>query len=205
YVVPNTSLADGGLDANYFQHQPYLTEFNEKNGTDIVSIASVHYEPFAIYPGKTASLEELADGAVVSVPNDPSNEARALNLLEAAGLITLKEGVGLEATVNDIVDNPKNLKIMEIEAAQLPRALPDVDIAVINGNYAIDAGLSVANDAIFVEDKTSEAAQLYANILAVRAEDADNEALLKVAEVLTSDAARKFIEETYDGGVIPMF
>ncbi len=205
YVVPNTALADGSIDANYFQHQPYLTDFNEKHDTDLVSIASVHYEPFAIYGGKTASLEELADGAVVSVPNDPSNEARALNLLEAAGLIVLKEGVGLDATVNDIEDNPKNLKIMEIEAAQLPRSLPDVDISVINGNYAIDAGLSVAKDAIFIEDKESEAAQLYANILAVRADETDNEALAKVVEVLTSEASRKYMEETYDGGVVPMF
>ncbi|MDR3085426.1 MAG: metal ABC transporter substrate-binding protein, partial [Christensenellaceae bacterium] len=140
YVQPNLALESGDLDANYFQHLPYLVDFNANNNTHLVSAAAIHYEPFGIYPGKTASLEALADGAQVAVPNDTTNEARALLLLEAQGFIKLAEGVGLEATVKDIVENPKNLKIVEIEAAQVPRSLPDVDIAVINGNYALDAG-----------------------------------------------------------------
>lgn len=205
YIIPNKALDEGSIDANYFQHQPYLTSFNEENGTDLVAIASVHYEPYGIYPGKTASIEELPDGAQISVPNDPSNEARALQLLQDAGIITLTEGVGLEATVLDIVDNPKNVEIIEIEAAQLPRSLQDVDLAVINGNYAIEAGLSVAKDAIFAEDKDSEAAQTFANVLAVKAGNESNEALQKVAEVLTSDAAREYMEQAYDGAVVPAF
>ncbi len=205
YITPNKALDEGSIDANYFQHQPYLTSYNEENGTDLVSIASVHYEPYGLYPGKTASIEELPDGARISVPNDPSNEARALQLLQDAGLITLTEGIGLEATVLDIVDNPKNIDIVEIEAAQLPRTLQDVDMAVINGNYAIEAGLSVAKDAVYAEDKDSEAAQTYANVLAVKAGSEENEALQKVAAVLTSDAAKKYMEETYDGAVVPAF
>lgn len=205
YIIPNKALDEGSIDANYFQHQPYLTSFNENNGTDLVSIASVHYEPYGIYPGKTATIDALPDGAEISVPSDPSNEARALQLLQAAGIITLKEGVGLDATALDIVDNPKNIVIREIEAAQLPRSLQDVDMAVINGNYAIDAGLSVGRDAIFAEDKESEAAQTYANVLAVKAGNEDNEALKKVAEVLTSDAAKQYMEDKYDGAVVPAF
>ena len=205
YVQPNLALDSGDLDANYFQHQPYLDDFNAQNGTDLVAIASIHYEPFGIYPGKTASLEALADGAQIAVPNDTSNESRALLLLEAQGLIKLKEGVGLAATKNDIVENPKNLEIFEIEAAQLARSLQDVDAAVINGNYAIEAGLSVANDAIATEDASSVAAQTYANILAVKAGDEEREDLQALAAALQSDEVKAFIEETYAGAVVPMF
>ena len=170
YVLPNNALDSGDLDANYFQHKPYLDSFNEQNGTKLVSAGAIHYEPFGIYAGKTSSLDELKDKATVLVPNDVSNEARALLLLEAQGLIKLKEGVGLEATRNDIVENPKNLDIVELEAAQLPRSLPDCDIAVINGNYAIEAGLKVS-DALAAEDSESLAATTYGNIVAVRKGD----------------------------------
>ena len=167
YVQPNNALDSGDLDANYFQHKPYLDSFNEQNGTKLVSAGVIHYEPFGIYAGKTASLEELPDKATVLVPNDVSNEARALLLLEAQGLIKLKEGVGLEATKNDIVENTKNLEIVELEAAQLPRSISDGDIAVINGNYAIEAGLKVS-DALATEDSQSLAATTYGNVVAVR-------------------------------------
>ena len=204
YVQPNLALEDGSLDANYFQHVPYLDSFNAENGTNIVSLAAVHFEPLGIY-GKTASLDALADGAQVAVPNDPTNEARALLLLEAQGLIKLTEGVGLEATVTDIAENPKNLKIVEIEAAQLPRSLPDVDIAVINGNYAIDAGLNAATDALAAEDPASIAATTFANILAVRAGDEGREELKTLAAALLSETSKKFIEDTYQGAVVPVF
>ena len=167
YVLPNTALEDGDLDANFFQHQPYLDNFNEENNTHLVSVAAVHFEPFAIYAGKTDSLDDLQDGATVAVPNDTTNEARALLLLEAQGLIKLKDGVGLDATVLDIEENPKNLQIQEIEAAQIVRSLPDVDIACINGNYAKEGGLDVA-DAIAVEASDSLAADTYANVIAVK-------------------------------------
>lgn len=205
YVQPNLALDSGDLDANYFQHQPYLDDFNEKNGTKIVTIATVHYEPFGIYPGKTASLSDLQDGAQVAVPNDTTNEARALLLLEAQGLIQLKPDAGLEATINDIIENPKNLKIVEIEAAQLARSLPDVDIAVINGNYAIEAGLNVNKDAIANEDKDSLAATTFANILAIRTGDEGREELKALAAALNSDEVKSFIENTYQGAVVPTF
>jgi len=205
YVLPNTSLDEGELDANYFQHQPYLDQFNEENGTDIVSIGAIHYEPFGIYPGKTASLDELADGATVAVPNDATNEARALLLLEANGLITLKDGVGLEATKNDIAENPKNLDVVEIEAAQLGRTLADVDIAAINGNYALEAGLNAATDALAVEAADSLAATTFANIIAVRAGDEARPELQALVAALQSDAVKKFIEEKYEGAVVATF
>lgn len=205
YVQPNLALDAGDLDANYFQHQPYLDQFNEENKTDIVSVAAIHYEPFGIYAGKTTSLDSLADGAKVAVPNDASNEARALLLLEAQGLITLKEGVGLNATKTDIAENPKNLDIVEIEAAQLARSLPDVDIAVINGNVALQAGLNVAKDALATEDKESVAAQTYANILAVKAGNEENEGVKALVEALQSDVVKQFIEEKYEGSVVPTF
>ena len=204
YVQPNNALDAGDLDANYFQHFPYLESFNQQHGTKLASAAAVHYEPFGIYAGKTASLEEVADGAVVAVPNDVTNEARALLLLEAQGLITLKEGAGLEATKNDIAENPKNLEIMEVEAAQIPRVLPDVDIAVINGNYAIEAGLKVS-DALAVEDAESIAATTYGNVLAVREGEEETDKSKALGEVLTSDEIKKFMEETYEGAVVPLF
>ncbi|NLM11269.1 MAG: ABC transporter substrate-binding protein [Clostridiaceae bacterium] len=205
YVIPNIATDNGELDANYFQHLPYLKNFNEENGTKLVSVAAIHYEPFGIYPGKTKSLDELPDGATIAVPNDGTNEARALLLLEAQGLIKLKEGVSFTATVLDIESNPKNLVIKELEAAQLARALQDVDLAVINGNYAIEAGLNVGKDALAVEDKESEAAQTYANIVAVKEGNENNEAIKALVEALESEKVRKFINENYEGAVIPIF
>lgn len=204
YVQPNQALASGDLDANYFQHLPYLEEYNKENGTDIVSAGTVHYEPFGLYAGKTTSLDALQDGATIAVPNDTTNEARALLLLADNGLIKLKDGVGLNATKNDIVENPKNLNIEELEAAQLSRSLKDVDMAVINGNYAIDAGLKV-KDALATEKEDSEAAKTYANIIAVRAEDAASEKTKELVKVLQSDNVREYIEKEYDGAVVPLF
>lgn len=205
YVQPNMALEGKELDANFFQHKPYLDDFNKEKGTKLVSIGTVHYEPFGIYAGKTKSLGALKDGAMVAVPNDTTNEARALLLLEKAGLITVNPDAGLKATVLDITDNPKNLKIEEIEAAQIPTVLPDFDIAVINGNYAIPAGLSVAKDALALEDKDSEAAQTFGNIVAVKEGQEDSEKTKALLEVLTSDAVKTFINDTYDGAVVPIF
>lgn len=204
YVIPNTATESGEVNANYFQHTPYLDDFNKENGTHLVPVASIHYEPFGIYAGKTNSLDALADGAKVSVPNDTTNEARALLLLEAQGLIKLKDGVGLSATKLDIVENPKNLDIEEIEAAQLPRTLSDVDIAVINGNYAIDAGLSVS-DALAVEAQDSEAAKTYANILVVKDGNQENDDIKALVSALESDKVKEFIQQKYNGAVVPMF
>ena len=204
YVQPNLALDTGDLDANYFQHFPYLEQFNAENGTKLVSAGAIHYEPFGIYAGKTASLDALADGAKVAVPNDATNEARALLLLEAQGLIKLKEGVGLSATKTDIVENPKNLDILEIEAAQVPRSLQDVDIAVVNGNYAIEAGLKVS-DALAAEDAESIAATTYGNIVAVQEGREKDEAILALIDALTGEDAKAFIESTYDGAVVPLF
>jgi D-methionine transport system substrate-binding protein len=205
YVQPNLALDAGDLDANYFQHQPYLDEFNQDRGLDLVSVAIIHYEPYGIYPGKTKSLEDLKDGAEIAIPNDGTNEARALLLLEAQGIIKLAEGVGMKATVIDIAENPKNLVIHEIEAAQLARSLQDVDLAVINGNYAIQAGLNVSKDAIAVEDKDSIAAETYGNIIAVRKGDEDREEIKALVEALKSDEVKEFIESTYEGAVVPKF
>lgn len=204
YVQPNVALQDGQIDANFFQHQPYLDDFNAEKGTDLVSLAAVHYEPLGIYAGKTATLADLKDGAIIAVPNDTTNEARALLLLEANGLIKLNPEAGIKATVNDITENPKNLKIVEIEAAQLPRSLQDVDIAVINGNYALEADLLVS-DALAIEEKESLAATTYANIVAIRRGDETREDLQALAKAITSDEVKAFIEETYAGAVVPMF
>ena len=206
YVQPNLNVESGDLEANYFQHQQYLDQFNVENNTHLVSVADVHYEPFGVYPGKTASLEELPDGAAVAVPNDTTNEARALLLLQDLGLIELKEGVGLEATQIDIVSNPRNLEFVEMEAAQLPKVLSDVDIAVINGNYAIQDGLSVGQDAIAVEDKDSEIIRSdYVNVLAVKEGSENNEAIQALVKALQSSEVRDYINETYDGAVVPIF
>ncbi len=204
YVLPNTALEEGDLDANYFQHGPYLDDFNAQNGTHLVAVAAIHYEPFGIYAGKTTSLEELADGATVAIPNDGTNEARALLLLEAQGLIKLNEGVTFTATKLDIAENPKNLDIQEIEAAQLPRSLQDVDLAVINGNYAIQAGLKVS-DALAVEDKDSIAAETYANVLVVKEGNEETDATKALIAALQSDTVREFIDATYAGAVIAKF
>ncbi|MEG1789967.1 MAG: MetQ/NlpA family ABC transporter substrate-binding protein [Oscillospiraceae bacterium] len=204
YILPNTAVENAELDANYFQHQPYLTDFNEKNGTHLVSVASVHYEPFGIYVGKCASLADLPDGAVIAVPNDGTNEARALFLLQQEGLITLPEDIGLTATKIDIVENPKNLKIEEIEAAQIVRSLPDVDLAVINGNYAIGGGLSVS-DALALEDAEGDGATTFANILAVKEGNESSEKITALVKALLSDEVREFINSTYAGAVVPIF
>ena len=205
YVLPNEAVSNGELDANYFQHLPYLEQYNEENGTDLVSVAKIHYEPYGIYAGKTATLEELQDGATVAVPNDATNEARALLLLEQEGLITLKEGVGISATALDIVDNPKNLEIVELEAALIPRSLQDVDIAVINGNYAIEAGLNASKDALATEAAVSVGADTFANIICVKAGNEENEGVKALVEVLTSDEIKAFINDTYEGAVVPVF
>ena len=204
YVQPNNSVEDGSLDANYFQHITYMNNFNEENGTHLVSVAAIHYEPFGIYAGKTASLDALADGASVAVPNDVTNEARALLLLEQEGLITLKQGVGLSATKSDIASNPHNYEIVELEAQLLTTTLQDVDVAVINGNYAIDAGLKVS-EALAVEAADGAAAEAYANVITVKAGNENNDAVKALVEVLKSDKIKTYIEETYDGAVVPLF
>ena len=205
YVQPNLVTENGEVDANYFQHTPYLDSFNEENGTHLVSVGAVHYEPFGIYPGKSDDLANIADGATIAVPNDTTNEARALQLLAAQGLITVRDGAGLTATVNDITDNPHNLQIKEIEAAQLPRTVQDVDFAVINGNYAMEAGFSVGNDALAIEDASSEAAQTYANVLVVKEGNESDPAIQALYAALTSDKVKDYINSTYDGAVVPIF
>ena len=204
YVQPNNSVEDGSLDANYFQHITYMNNFNEENGTHLVSVAAIHYEPFGIYAGKTASLDALPDGAQIAVPNDGTNEARALLLLEQEGLITLKQGVGLSATKSDIASNPHNYEIVELEAQLLTTTLQDVDVAVINGNYAIDAGLKVS-EALAVEAADGAAAEAYANVITVKAGNENNDAVKALVEVLKSDKIKTYIEETYDGAVVPLF
>jgi D-methionine transport system substrate-binding protein len=202
YVQPNLALENKELDANYFQHITYLNDFNKEKGTHLVSAGDIHYEPFGIYAGKTKSLDALADGATIAVPNDTTNEDRALLLLQDQGLIKLKDGAGITATKNDITENKKNLKIQEIEAAQTARSLPDVDLAVINGNYAIAGGLKVA-DALAAEADTSLAATAYVNVIAVRDGDQNNPGIKALVEVLRSDDIKKYIEDTYAGAVVP--
>ena len=204
YIQPNVAVENEELDANYFQHITYMNQFNESDGTHLVSAAGIHYEPLGLYAGKTASLEELPDGAQIAVPNDTTNEARALLLLQQEGLITLKEGAGITATKADIAENPKNLEIVELEAAQITSRLADVDLAVINGNYAIDAGLKVA-DALAVESAEGEAAQAYVNVLAVKEGRENDPAILALVDALQSDTVKTFMEETYEGAVVPMF
>ena len=204
YIQPNLAVEDGSLDANYFQHITYMNEFNVSDGTHLVSAAEVHYEPFGLYAGKTATLDELADGAQIAVPNDTTNEARALLLLQQEGLITLREGAGITATKADIEENPKNLEIVELEASQLPVRLADVDMAVINGNYALDAGLNVS-DALAVESADGEAAQAYVNVLAVKEGRETDPAIQALAAALCSDEVKAYIEENYNGAVVAVF
>ncbi|BCS55444.1 methionine ABC transporter substrate-binding protein [Geobacter sp. SVR] len=205
YVQPNLALQNKELDANYFQHKPYLDDFNKNNKTSLASAAAIHYEPLGIYPGKTKALADMKDGAVIAVPNDTTNEARALLLLETLKLIKLKPDAGLKATAADIVENPKHIQIKELEAAQLTRSLPDVDFAVINGNYALLANLSVAANALAKEEKESLAASTFANIIAVRTGDENRPEIKALIEALKSDAVKKFIEDKYKGSVIPVF
>ena len=204
YILPNQAVEDGSLDANYFQHITYMDNFNTEYGTHLVSAAEVHYEPFGIYAGKTASLDELADGAQIAVPNDTTNEGRALLLLQEQGLITLTEDCGLEPTKDDIAENPHNYEIVELEARLLPTTLQDVDIAVINGNYAIDAGLKVS-DALAIESADGTAAQAYVNVLAVEEGREDDPAIQALAAALCSQEVKDFIDETYEGAVVAVF
>jgi YaeC family lipoprotein len=203
YVQPNLVVESGDFDANYFQHIPYLENFNEEKGTHLVNAGGIHYEPFGIYPGTKSSLDDIEEGDVIAVPNDTTNEARALLLLQDNGIITLKDGAGLTATVNDIAENPKNVKIQELEAAQVPRVKDEVAFVVLNGNYALEAGFSVAKDSIAYEKSDSEAAQTYVNIIAVEEGNENSEGIQALVEVLKSDEIKNYINETYDGAVIP--
>ena len=203
-ITPNTGVIEGSLDANYFQHVPYLEQFNKENNSTLVSVGAVHYEPFGIYAGKTKDLKDLPDGATVAVPNNVTNEARALLLLAQEGIIKLKDDAGINATVEDIVENPKNIKFKELAPEQLVAALPDVDVAVINGNYAIEGGLHVSQ-ALAVEANDGLAAQTYGNIIATSAEKANDPAIKKLVEVLQGPEVSKYIKETYDGAVVPLF
>lgn len=202
YILPNKALDSGDLDANYFQHQPYLDTFNKDNGMELQSLGGIHYEPMGIFAGNTKTLDELKDGAKIGVPNDPTNEARALLLLQENGVITLKDGIGITATKMDIVDNPKNVEIEEMEAAVLPKSMTSLDIAVINGNYALSGGLSI-KDALAIETADSLAAETYANIIAVRKGDEERPELKKLVEVLQSKEIADYITNTFEGAVAP--
>lgn len=205
YVVPNTAVEEGDLDANYFQHTPYMEKFNEENGTHLVSVGKVHYEPMGIYPGLTKTLEELPDDATIAVPNDATNEARALQLLAAQGLIELKEDAGLNATPNDITSNPKNLQFKELEAAMLPQTASEVDLSVINSNFAMEGGMNPATDSLASEDADSEAAQTFANIIAVKEGHENDPAIQALVKALQSDKVKEYIEKTYSGAVVAVF
>ncbi len=205
YVVPNTAVEEGDLDANYFQHTPYMEKFNEENGTHLVSVGKIHYEPMGIYPGLTKTLEELPDGATIAVPNDATNEARALQLLAAQGLIELKEDAGLNATPNDITSNPKNLQFKELEAAMLPQTASEVDLSVINSNFAMEGGMNPATDSLASEDADSEAAQTFANIIAVKEGHENDPAIQALVKALQSDKVKEYIEKNYSGAVVAVF
>lgn len=203
YILPNEVVESEEFDANYFQHIPYLENFNKEKGTHLVNAGGIHYEPFGIYPGTKSSLSELAEGDTIAVPNDTTNEARALLLLQDNGVIKLKADAGLEATVNDIEENPKNIKIEELAAEQVARVAPEVAFVVLNGNYALQAGFSVADDSIAYETSSSEAAKTYVNVIAVKEGNEDSEGIRALVEVLKSDAVKQYIDDTYDGAVIP--
>ena len=204
YPQQNVVVDEGEFDANYFQPQPYLDNFNEEKGSDLVSAAKIHYEPLGIYPGASEDLENIKDGAKIAVPNDATNEARALLLLEENGIITLKEDAGLNATKKDVEENPHNIEIVELDAAQIARVVEELDFVILNGNYALDAGFNVQTDAIAKEEADSEAAQTYANIIAVKKENKDSEKIKALVEVLQSEEIGKFITDTYEGAVVPM-
>ena len=204
YIVPNEAVESGENDANYFQHITYMDNFNAEHGTHLVSVGAIHYEPFGIYAGRVSSLADLPDGAQIGIPNDPTNGGRALLLLQEQGLITLPEDAGLEPTKLDIVENPHNYEIVELEAAQLPRSLDSLDVAVINGNYAIDAGLNIA-DALAIESSEGTAATAYANVLTVKEGNEENEGIQALLAALKSDEVKAYIEETYNGAVVPLF
>ncbi len=203
YVQPNLVVDGGDMDANYFQHIPYLDEFNAERGTALVNAGGIHYEPFGIYPGTKKTLDEVADGDKIAVPNDTTNEARALLLLQDNDLITLKDGAGLTATKQDIVENPYNLDIVELEAAQVPRVVDEMAYVVLNGNYALQANFSVAKDSIAYESADSEAAKTYVNVIAVKEGNENSEGIKALVNVLKSDEIKKYINDSYDGAVIP--
>ena len=203
YVRPNEVVESGEFDANYFQHIPYLDQFNEEKGTHLVNAGGIHYEPFGIYPGTKDSLDDLEDGDSIAVPNDTTNEARALLLLQDNGIITLKDGAGLNATVKDIEENPHNVEIVELEAAQVARVTGETAYVVLNGNYALEAGFSVAKDALAYEQADSEAAKTYVNIIAVKEGNENSDKIKALVDVLKSDDIKDFINENYDGAVIP--
>lgn len=203
YVLPMTVVESGEIDANYAVHVPYLESFNEEQGTHLANAGGIHYEPFGIYPGKKKDLADIAKGDTIAVPNDTTNEARALLLLQDNGIITLKEGAGLTATVHDIVDNPYDIKIQELEAAQVARVRSEVEFVVLNGNYALEAGLSVGKDSIAYEKSDSEAAKTYVNIIAVKAGHEEDEAIQALVKALQSQEIKDYINETYDGAVVP--
>lgn len=202
YVQPNLVVNNGDMDANYFQHVPYLDSFNEEKGTDLVVAGKIHYEPFGLYPGAKASLDELADGDSVAVPNDTTNEARALLLLQDNGYIKLTDDAGLTATVKDIVENPHNLEIVELEAAQIPQHTGDIDYLIMNGNYALEAGYTVMDNALIFESTDSEAAKTYVNVIAVKSGNENNEGIKALVEVLKSDEIKNFIKENFGENVI---
>ena len=204
YVQPNVATTDGDVDANYFQHVPYLEQYNEENGTDLVAVGNVHYEAMGVYKGTKDSFDALEDGDKIGVPNDVTNEARALQLLAANGVITLKDGVGLEATKLDIVDNPHNVEIVELEAATIPASLPDVAFGVINANYALGAGLTT-DDAVAYEAEDSEAAETYVNVIVVNAGNEDSEKTQALVKAIQTDAVKDFILDKYNGAVQPKF
>ncbi len=203
YVQPNNVVESGEFDANYFQHIPYLENFNEEQGTHLVNAGGIHYEPFGIYPGTKSSLDDIAEGDTIAVPNDTTNEARALLLLQDNGILKLKDGAGLTATVLDIEENPYNVEILELEAAQVPRVKDEVAYVVLNGNYALDAGFSVAKDSLAYEKSDSDAAKTYVNVIAVKEGNENSEKILALVGVLKSDAIRQYINDTYDGAVVP--
>lgn len=204
YIQPNVALTSGDLDANFFQHKPYLDDYNKENNTDIVSAGAIHFEPMGLYAGKSSDIKNVPDGAKIAVPSDATNEARALLLLQDQGVIKLKEGAGLKATKNDIADNPHHIEFLETEAASVPRSLDDSDFAIINGNFALSAKLDTSHT-LASEGTSSEAAKTYANIVAVRKDSANSDMTKEIIKVLTSDASKKFIDEQYKGAVIPVF
>lgn len=203
YILPNEVVESGEFDANYFQHIPYLNSFNEEKGTHLVNAGGIHYEPFGIYPGTKDNLDDIAEGDTIAVPNDTTNEARALLLLQDNGILTLKEGVGLEATVNDIEENPYNVEIVELAAEQVARVAEETSYIVLNGNYALEAGYSVAKDALSYEKSDSEAAKTYVNVIAVKEGNENAEKIQALVSVLKSDEIKDYINSTYDGAVIP--
>lgn len=205
YVQPNVALYDGDLDANYFQHQPYLDDYNEENNTDLVGVEPIHFEPMGLWSNKHDSLDDIPDGAQISVPSDATNEARALLLLQDNGIITLEDGAGLDATANSIADNPHNVELVETEAASVARTLDDVDFGVVNGNYALSSGLVDNGEPLASESADSEAAQTYANVIACRNGDEDSDKIQALIDALETDKVKEYIDETYKGTVVAVF